>query len=92
MADFRATVTSKGQMTLPAELRALWGLRPGDRVEFYTDREGGVFMRPCNVSPTAFFESLPARWRADAFESDDEAVSAAVLERDQRAKTRSAAE
>jgi antitoxin PrlF len=34
-----ATLTSKGQVTLPAELRRMWGLKAGDRVEF--DYPGG---------------------------------------------------
>jgi len=34
-----ATLTSKGQVTLPVELRRLWGLKAGDQVEF--DYEGG---------------------------------------------------
>lgn len=34
-----ATLTSKGQVTLPAVLRRAWGLKAGDRVEF--DYEGG---------------------------------------------------
>ena len=29
-----ATVTSKGQITIPAEVRTALGLDPGDRVEF----------------------------------------------------------
>jgi AbrB family looped-hinge helix DNA binding protein len=33
-----ATLTSKGQVTLPAELRRLWGLKAGDQVTF--DYEG----------------------------------------------------
>jgi antitoxin PrlF len=35
-----ATVTSKGQITLPAELRADLGIQPGDRIVFYTTLEG----------------------------------------------------
>jgi AbrB family looped-hinge helix DNA binding protein len=29
-----ATLTSKGQLTLPAELRRMWGLKAGDQVAF----------------------------------------------------------
>ncbi len=52
-----STVTSKGQVTLPADFRRKLGLRPGDRVHFsledgtirvdprsYADRTAGMFM------------------------------------------------
>jgi antitoxin PrlF len=35
-----ATVTSKGQITLPAELRADLDIQPGDRIVFYTTIQG----------------------------------------------------
>jgi antitoxin PrlF len=35
-----ATVTSKGQITIPAEVRNKLGLDPGDRVQFVETREG----------------------------------------------------
>lgn len=38
MKTFEATVTSKGQITLPARLRSSLGLKPGDKVVF---RDGG---------------------------------------------------
>jgi AbrB family looped-hinge helix DNA binding protein len=40
-----AKVTSKGQITIPAETRALLGVGPGDRVEFVPDGEGRVVAR-----------------------------------------------
>ena len=39
MARQTATVTSKGQITIPREVRRQLNLRNGDRVEFFT--EGG---------------------------------------------------
>lgn len=38
---YQSRMTSKGQITIPAELRAELGLKPGDRVEFV--RENGSF-------------------------------------------------
>lgn len=38
---YQSRMTSKGQITVPAELRAELGLKPGDRVEFV--RENGTF-------------------------------------------------
>jgi AbrB family looped-hinge helix DNA binding protein len=40
MADkIIATITSKGQITLPAQHRKAWGLKPGDQIAF--DPRGG---------------------------------------------------
>jgi AbrB family looped-hinge helix DNA binding protein len=41
-----STITSKGQMTLPKEIRERLGVRQGDRVEFRTDRAGRVWVEP----------------------------------------------
>jgi len=91
MPSFETTLTSKGQMTLPAEIRRLWGLHAGDRVEFYGDGKGQLFLRPLNASPTAFFENLPARKRAPRFRSDDDAIAEAVSQRNKRPKSRTTA-
>jgi antitoxin PrlF len=37
---FMAKITSKGQLTLPADMRAALDLRAGDYVHFFTDLEG----------------------------------------------------
>jgi AbrB family looped-hinge helix DNA binding protein len=41
-----ATITSKGQLTLPKEIREHLGVRKGDRVDFRTDRSGRVWVEP----------------------------------------------
>jgi AbrB family looped-hinge helix DNA binding protein len=51
-----AKVTSKGQITIPKEVREQLGLRPGDQIEFV--RENGHF-RVQKVSGRAPF----SRWR-----------------------------
>jgi AbrB family looped-hinge helix DNA binding protein len=38
----RATLTSKGQLTLPVELRRLWGLKAGDQIDFIIDPDERV--------------------------------------------------
>lgn len=40
----QATLTSKGQVTLPAELRQRWGLAAGDKVTFTLESEERVVM------------------------------------------------
>jgi AbrB family looped-hinge helix DNA binding protein len=44
-----STLTSKGQTTIPKEIRARLHLQPGDRVEFVVDEDGRVVMFPATV-------------------------------------------
>ena len=41
----RSTLTSKGQITLPVELRRRWDLKPGDSVDFCLEEDGRVILR-----------------------------------------------
>jgi antitoxin PrlF len=41
-----ATLTSKGQITLPAELRRRWGLKAGDTIAFTWESAERVVMTP----------------------------------------------
>jgi antitoxin PrlF len=45
----RGTVTSKGQITIPKEVRDQMGLKPGDRVDFIKDRTGRILLKPINT-------------------------------------------
>ena len=41
----RSTLTSKGQITLPVELRRRWELKPGDCIDFCLEDDGRVVLR-----------------------------------------------
>lgn len=41
------TVTSKGQLVIPAELRRKHGIKSGTRVRF-EERDGGILVRPAS--------------------------------------------
>lgn len=88
MPSFEVTLTSKGQITIPAELRARLNLKEGDKLEFYLDRLGNVLVRPRNASPSAVFEASPRGARPPSTMTDDEAIMAAVLEKDRRSRRR----
>jgi AbrB family looped-hinge helix DNA binding protein len=45
----KATVTSKGQITIPKDVRAALGLETGHRVSFLLREDGVVEMHPENV-------------------------------------------
>ena len=44
-----ATVTSKGQVTLPRKVREALRIRPGDRIDFVLGEDGGVRVRAGKV-------------------------------------------
>ena len=47
MADkILATITSKGQITLPAQHRRAWGLKPGDQIAFDPPEGESVMIEP----------------------------------------------
>jgi AbrB family looped-hinge helix DNA binding protein len=41
----RSTLTSKGQVTLPVELRRRWNLQAGDCIDFCLEDDGRVVLR-----------------------------------------------
>lgn len=55
-----ARVTSKGQVTIPKEIRHVLGIEEGDTVVFETD-EHGVHLRP--QRPTSVFAKYAGIWR-----------------------------
>lgn len=86
--QFDATITSKGQVTLPAKLRARLKLNDGDKIEFYLDHNGCVLMRPRNRPALAFLDALRPRTPMADIASDEEAVTKAVTRRDARSRQR----
>lgn len=45
-----AGITSKGQITIPIEIRRKHGLKPGDRVNFTEGKNGEIILQPKNRS------------------------------------------
>jgi AbrB family looped-hinge helix DNA binding protein len=41
-----AAVTSKGQITIPLEVRKKLGIKPGDRVRFVEGERGEIILKP----------------------------------------------
>lgn len=77
----RATVTSKGQITLPKEIRVRHGLKPGDSIEFV--EEGGrtyVQARKTRAVDLAGMLGPPPSGKSLAIEDFDEAIMDAVAE------------
>ena len=54
-----STVSSKGQVTIPQEVRTRMGLRAGDRVDFVEER-GETILRPMKGQVHSFREYIGA--------------------------------
>jgi antitoxin PrlF len=66
-----STITSKGQTTIPGEIRRHLKLKPGDRIEFVVERDGKVTLVPATIDIIALKGMLgPARRRVSLDEMD----------------------
>lgn len=82
-----ATLTSKGQITIPAKLREQWGLKAGDKIaiEDVTDSKGTI--RP--ERRRSIFDVMK-EWKLPVIDKPftqkdiDDAISAAMAERHAR--------
>ena len=79
-----ATVTSKGQVTLPAPIRERLGVTAGDRLDFDLSASGKLTVTA--VKRRSIFENfdevkLPPRQRPHARKDLDDAITAAVTEK-----------
>lgn len=52
-----STISSKGQITVPIEVRRRLGVKQGDRVEFVVE-EGKTILRPAKTSDNPFDEFI----------------------------------
>ena len=82
-----ATITSKGQITLPREVREHLHVREGDRVEFEIQRDGDVRVRPVTGSVEELFGMLrrpgaPSR----SLEEIEEGIAALARDEDERVR------
>jgi len=85
MPSFEVRMTAKGQITIPARLRGMLSLKPG---ELYLHRMNTLIVRPRNASPSAVFENAPKVRAPRKQMTDNEAIAAAVTEKDRRSRSR----
>ena len=76
-----ATVTSKGQITIPREVRQALGLRPGDRVAFRLRDDGTVAVEPETVDVRTLRGSLKSRVHGVSVADMDRAIRRAAARR-----------
>jgi AbrB family looped-hinge helix DNA binding protein len=72
------TMTSKGQVTIPKDVRDELGLKPFDRVEIVSDGNGGALLRKAGLS----LESAAGMFPGIGL-SDEELEQAIAVARDE---------
>jgi AbrB family looped-hinge helix DNA binding protein len=73
-----AKMTSKGQITLPKEIRQKLGLKQGDRVRFIVEDDGRVRLLPAKRDVSELMGILPRPNRRLSVEEMDDIVQTAV--------------
>ncbi len=78
---YEATLTSKGQVTVPKEVRERLGLRAGRKVRFSLEDGERVTMEPAGHSISDLFGILGKPPRSATLEEMDEAIARGAVER-----------
>ncbi len=79
-----AKVTSKGQITIPADIRNEWQIEPGDQLVFYTGADGRFMVRIRRVRVGAGRGVIPDDGSTIDRASIGDAVAEGVTERRKR--------
>jgi antitoxin PrlF len=79
-----STVTSKGQVTIPKEVRDALRVGSGDRVSFVLREDGVVEMRPETVDLRDLYAVLKRPGKPVTVEEMNEAIARAAVERFER--------
>ena len=74
----QATMTSKGQVTLPKPIRDKLRLRPGDKIDFMLEEDGSLRVIPVTASVTQLKGMAPRPESPVSIEAMDEAIARAV--------------
>jgi AbrB family looped-hinge helix DNA binding protein len=72
------TLTSKGQLTIPRQLRDALGLAPGARLQASIDRHGRLVLVPSKYEPEDLFRERPKVNRVMTTDDMDQAIAMAV--------------
>ena len=75
-----ATLTSKGQITIPAEIRARFNLKPGDQLDFWEDETSTLTLTPRTRHIEDFFGIIKSDLPPLSIEDMDEIIGEAATE------------
>lgn len=82
-----STVTSKGQITIPRQVRDRLGIHQGDRIEFIVDPRGSVRLKPLKRSVRELAGFLHRKDQRSVSQAEmDASVLEAVAEDDDRVR------
>lgn len=70
-----ATITSKGQVTIPKPVRDRLHLEPGDKIDFIVDEDGDLRVTPVTASVTHLKGMVPRPEYPASLEEMDEAIA-----------------
>jgi antitoxin PrlF len=73
-----ATITSKGQLTLPKEIREALGVGPGDRLAFRIQADGVVTVEPETIALRTLRGSIKPRVKGITLVAMDAAIRQAA--------------
>lgn len=76
-----ARMTSKGQITVPKEVRLKLNLKPGDRVLFIVEDDGAVRMRAANKDIASLRGVLPPPKRKATIEEIEASIARSAVAR-----------
>jgi antitoxin PrlF len=79
-----STITSKGQTTIPIEIRRHLKLKPGDRIQFFVESDGKVVLVPRNLDIRALKGMLGPAPRRISIEEMDAAIRKEAVRRAMR--------
>ena len=74
----QTTITSKGQVTVPKPIRDKLHLKPGDKVDFMLDEDGGVRVVPVTASVTQLKGMVPRPGYPVSLADMDKAIARAA--------------
>lgn len=80
MKEIVSTITSKGQLTVPAEIRRTLGLKSGDKVVFQIEGRH-VTLVPMTSRLAAGYQSIPALKEPKTWQEIEEIVAEERAER-----------
>ena len=69
-----STLTSKGQTTIPKDVRKRLNLQPGDRLEFVIDEDGRVLVLPVSIDASELAGMLKSPARTVSVEDMNRAI------------------
>jgi len=69
-----STLTSKGQTTIPKDVRKRFNLHPGDRLEFVIDEDGRVLVLPASIDASELAGMLKSPARPVSVEDMNQAI------------------